>query len=205
MARARKKKPTKHSPLLRSAIEVLNHGLWHYFRSDTGSDMKFALMHVDQAIELLLKERVRSGGRSIYKNPKETISMYGAYEILEKDFKITIPEKPDLEVLHDERNRIQHQYANPSPEDAGFHIGKAIGFISRFLADELGIDIKDHVPSDVLLANSSSEKLRRSSEKLRRSIVVAGRHDNCRAAGADRFGRLGIELDGAACTRVNGT
>jgi hypothetical protein len=150
MARSRKKAPTKHSPLLRSAIEVLNHGLWHYFRSDTGSDLKFALMHVDQAIELLLKERVRAGGKSIYKNPKETISMYGAYEILEKDFGIKIPEKPDLEVLHDERNRIQHQYANPSPDDAGFHLVKAMGFIARFMKDELNLDIKDYVQSDFL-------------------------------------------------------
>jgi len=29
--------------------------------------MKFAIMHVDQAIELVMKERVRAGGRSIYK------------------------------------------------------------------------------------------------------------------------------------------
>src|SRR5438034_830484 len=71
------------SPLVRSAFEVLEHGLWHYLRSDTTTDMKFALLHIDQAIELLLKERVRQGGHSIYKNPKETISIWGAYEILE--------------------------------------------------------------------------------------------------------------------------
>lgn len=102
------------SPLFRSAFEVLEHGLYHYVRSNTPKDMKFALLHVDQAIELLLKERVRSGGHSIYKTPKETITIYGAYDILENKLKCSIPEKPDLELLHEERNSIQHKYANPA-------------------------------------------------------------------------------------------
>ena len=72
--------------------------------------MKFALLHVDQAVELLLKERVRAGGKSIHKpnNSKETISIWGAYEVLTKELKVAIPEKTDLELLHEERNNIQH-------------------------------------------------------------------------------------------------
>lgn len=139
----------KQSPLLRSALEVLEHGLWHYFRSDTSTDLKFAVLHVDQAIELLLKERVRSGGESIYKNPKETISLWGAYEILEK-MKCKIPEKPDLELLHEERNSIQHKYANPSAETAAFYVDKAVRFVDRFLRDELDTNLADYVPSDYL-------------------------------------------------------
>src|ERR1700692_1856832 len=101
--KAKKKSSTKVSPLLRSAFETLEHGLFHYLRSSTSKDMKFALLHVDQAIELLLKERVRLGGVSVYKNPKETISMYGAYDILANQMKVKIPERPDLELLHEER------------------------------------------------------------------------------------------------------
>jgi len=143
-------KPPKLSPLLRSAMETLDHGLWHFLRSETSTDMKFALLHVDQAVELLLKEKVRSAGRSIYKNPKETISIWGAYEILEKDLGCKIPEKPDLELLHEERNSIQHKFANPSPQDAAFHVEKAVAFIRRFLKDELGVRIEDHVSSEHL-------------------------------------------------------
>jgi hypothetical protein len=150
----------KLSPLVRSAFEVLEHGLWHFFRSTTATDMKFAILHVDQAIELFLKERVRSGGKSIYKNPKETISIWGAYEILEKELKCTIPEKPDLELLHEERNSIQHKSANPSPEDTSFHIDRAMRFISRFVHEELGLELSDHIPSDyidqILAANETS-------------------------------------------------
>ena len=79
-----KKTDPKLSPLLRSAFEVLEHGLWHYLRSNTTTDMKFALLHIDQAIELFFKEKIRSAGRSIYKNPKETITIWGAYQILEE-------------------------------------------------------------------------------------------------------------------------
>jgi hypothetical protein len=147
---AKKRASLGLSPLLRSAFEVLNHGLWHYFRSNTAADMKFALLHVDQAVELMLKECVRAGGKSIYKNPKETITIWGAYDILENELRVAIPEKPDLELLHEERNNIQHKYSNPSPDDAAFHIQKAMGFIRRFVKDQLRLDIKEYVPSEYL-------------------------------------------------------
>jgi hypothetical protein len=112
--------------------------------------MKFALLHVDQAVELLLKERVRSGGKSIYKNPKETITIWQAYLILEGELSCVIPEKPDLELLHEERNNIQHKYSNPIPEDAAFHVERAMLFISRFAKDELGLALGDYVPAEYL-------------------------------------------------------
>lgn len=148
--KAKKKSSAKLSPLLLSAFEVLTHGLYHFLRSNTAKDMKFALLHVDQAIELMLKECVRAGGRSIYKNPKETITIWGAYDILENQLNIVIPEKPDLELLHEERNNIQHKYANPSADYAAFHIEKAMAFILRFTKDQLKVDIKEYVPSEYL-------------------------------------------------------
>jgi len=143
-------RPPRLSPLLRSAFEVLEHGLWHFLRSTTTTDMKFAILHVDQAVELLLKEKVRREGKSIYKNPKETITIWGAYSILENDLSCNIPEKPNLELLHEERNSIQHKYSNPSPEDAAFHIENAMQFINRFVSKELGTGLNDHIPSEYL-------------------------------------------------------
>lgn len=140
----------KLSPLLRSSFEFLEHGLYHYFRSETSLDMKFAILHVDQAIELALKERVRAGGHSIYKNPKETIAIWTAYQILKDELNCIIPEKPDLELLHEERNNIQHKYANPSPEDTGFLLEKAMRFVARFMKDEFKVDLAEHIPSEFL-------------------------------------------------------
>jgi len=138
-------------PLLRSSVEFLEHGLWHFFRSQTTSDMKFAILHTDQAVELILKEKVRALGGSIYKtnNRKETISVWTAYDFLNSK-KCPIPEKPDLEILHEERNNIQHKFSNPSPEDAGFFIEKAVAFLKRFYKDELGIAIENHIPQEYL-------------------------------------------------------
>src|SRR6266568_6239480 len=130
------------SPLLRSAIEVLEHSLYHYFRSDTSVDRKFALLHLDQAIELLLKERVRKSGTSIYsKDKKETISTWQAFEILTGKG-CHIPERADLELLHDDRNEIQHRYSTPSPETAVFHMENGLRFAERFLKDEFAMDIR---------------------------------------------------------------
>jgi hypothetical protein len=140
----------KLSPLLRSAFEMLEHGLWHFFRSNTTTDMKFAILHIDQAIELFLKERVRRGGKSIYKNPKETISIWEAYRILELELSCQIPEKPNLELLHEERNTIQHKYGNPDPEDTAFNVELAMQFIARFTKDELGIDLANYITSEYL-------------------------------------------------------
>src|SRR5271170_1099536 len=97
----------------------------------------------------MLKECIRDAGRSIMKSPKETITIWGAYAILE-DLHISIPEKPDLELLHEERNNIQHKYANPSAEDATFHVDRAMKFIKRFLKDELTLDLVDFIPSEFL-------------------------------------------------------
>jgi len=148
--RAKAKKPSAQSPLVRSAFEVLEHGLSHYMRSNSTKDMKFALLHIDQAIELMLKERVRLGGKSIYKNPKETIGIYAAYEILDKELNCKVPEKPDLELLHEERNNIQHKYANPSADDAAFHVERAMKFIIRFVRDELKLNLEDFISSELL-------------------------------------------------------
>lgn len=131
------------SPLLRSVIEVLEHSLSHYFRSDTSLDRKFALLHLDQAVELLLKERVRTSGTSIYKqDKKETISAWEAYTILAaKGCKI--PEKADLELLHEDRNEIQHRYAMPDPQTAVFHMENGLRFVERFLKEEFQIEIRE--------------------------------------------------------------
>lgn len=147
----KRRKSGASSPLVRSAFEVLEHGLFHYFRSNTPKDMKFALLHIDQAIELMLKERVRSGGKSINKpnNPKETITIWQAYDLL-TELKCAIPEKPNLELLHEERNSIQHKYLNPSADDASFHVENAMKFIGRFVRDELKLNLADFIPSEFL-------------------------------------------------------
>jgi hypothetical protein len=133
-------------------MEVFEHSLWHYFRSETSVDRKFALLHMDQGVELLLKERVRKYGTSIYKkDKKETISTWEAFEILAAKG-CGIPERADLELLHDDRNEIQHRYSTPSPETAVFHMENGLRFVERFLKDEFATEIRTVLPIEFVAA-----------------------------------------------------
>lgn len=142
-----------NSPLVKSAEELIVHGLDHFTMGDNPIDFKLAILHLDQAVELLLKEKVRLLGVSIYKNDlKTTISIHNCYEILLQK-KIEIPEKANLDLLHDERNIIQHKYANPNEETASFHVESALQFLERFLYEEFKIKLNDFVPPALLKNN----------------------------------------------------
>jgi len=128
------------SPLLRNAIESLEHALDHY-DLNTDRDRKFAILHADQAVELILKEKVRRERISIYKKDKKTsVGLHEALEILSQKG-VSVPESNDLEMLHDERNRIQHQNSTPDVETTNFHIENAVRFAIRFLSTDLRLDL----------------------------------------------------------------
>jgi hypothetical protein len=55
-----------------------------------------------------------------------------------------------LELLHEERNSIQHKYSNPSAEDAAFHVENAMKFFRRFVKDELSLDLESYVSAEFL-------------------------------------------------------
>jgi len=129
------------SPLLRNAVESLEHALDHY-DLNTDRDRKFAILHADQAVELILKEKVRREKESIYKKDKKTsIGLHEALSILSQKG-VLVPESSDLEMLHDERNRIQHQNSTPDVETTNFHIENAVRFMMRVLAADLGLDLR---------------------------------------------------------------
>ncbi len=129
------------SPLLRNALESLEHALDHY-DLNTDRDRKFAILHADQAVELILKEKVRREKVSIFKKDKKTsVGLHEALEILSQKA-VSVPESTDLEMLHDERNRIQHQNSTPDVETTNFHIENAVRFMMRFLSTDLGLDLR---------------------------------------------------------------
>ena len=75
--------------MLRHAFESFEHGLLHYLEG-TELGRKFALLHIDHAIELILKEKVVRTGQSIYRKDGKTITVHEAYAAL---VNIPIPEK----------------------------------------------------------------------------------------------------------------
>jgi len=128
------------SPLLLNALESLEHALDHYLLN-TPRDRKFAILHADQAVELILKEKVRSMGVSIYrKDGKTSIGLQESRDMLTKK-QVAIPEINNLEMLHDERNKIQHLNSSPDAKLTDFYIEQAVKFMMRFLTQDLGLDL----------------------------------------------------------------
>jgi uncharacterized protein YutE (UPF0331/DUF86 family) len=127
------------SPILKNAVESLEHAIDHW-SSGSAKDRKFAILHLDQAVELILKERILSLGASIYKRDKKTtVSAGEALEML-REMGHSVPEAPQLELLHDERNQIQHRSSSPDQETTTFYMEAGLHFVIRFLQDELRAD-----------------------------------------------------------------
>lgn len=111
-----------------------------------GSD-KFSVLYCDHAIELIVKEKVRSTGESIFEKNGRTIDFHDAINTLINNKGVKIPEKADLELIHDQRNVIQHRGATVSKEEAEFYLTKGYQFIKRFLKEELSSDLTRLLPS----------------------------------------------------------
>ena len=152
------------SPMLQMALHLLVHGLQHFINGDP-LDHRLAILHLDQAVELTLKERVRIGGKQIMKaGGKESISIFDAYKQLE-EIGVLIFERANLDLLHEKRNQIQHLFASPDASTTRFHLDNTLFFLARFLADEFALVLLDYIP-DTLLANEKLKHLE-DMEKLR--------------------------------------
>jgi hypothetical protein len=152
------------SPMLQMALDLLAHGLQHFISGDP-LDHRLAILHMDQAVELSLKERVRVGGKQVMKpGGKESISVFEAYKYLE-ELGVLIFERANLDLLHEQRNQIQHLFASPDGNTTRFHLDNTLFFMARFLSDEFALRLLDYIPDELL----AHDKLRHieDMEKLR--------------------------------------
>lgn len=135
----------KLSPMLKHALESIEHGLVH-FLDGTETGRKFALLHLDHGIELAIKAEVVRQGHSIYQKEGRTIGFHQALDLLPCG---STPERPRLEDLHDFRNIVQHKGLTPDESTTDFYVKEAFAFICRFFKDALEIDKdrKDKLPN----------------------------------------------------------
>lgn len=131
------------SPLFHSGTELLAHAIEH-FAQNADRDKKLSVLHLANALELILKDKLLDLGESVYKNPKETKTIYAVFEDLEK-LEVRIPQKHILELLIDERNTIQHRFGSISDVMAAYYVENVIDFFEQFLKAEYGIQLKDHL------------------------------------------------------------
>lgn len=136
------------SPILNNAMESLEHCIDH-FSLGSDRDRKFAILHLDQAVELILKEKVLKSGMSIYrKDRKTTLGLYETVELL-KQKGLKIPEEPDLELIHEERNLLQHRSSSPDEPTTTYYVETGLNFVFRFLRQDLGMDPQQILPGRI--------------------------------------------------------
>ncbi len=122
------------SPLFQSSLELFSHSVEH-FNWGTEKDRKFVILHLANSVELIFKDLLLDLGESIFKNPKETISITGAIEKLTKDKGVVIPHYNKLELLIDERNSLQHRYGFPNELTTIFYMDATYNFFKEFLKE----------------------------------------------------------------------
>jgi len=119
------------SPLFQSAMELLGHSITHY-NGKKELDRKLVILHLANAVELVLKDLVLDSGESIYKGPKETITIQGCLKILQEK-SIDLPLLNKIELLIDERNALQHRFGSPNELTSIFYMNIAENFFREVL------------------------------------------------------------------------
>lgn len=130
------------SPLFVSALELLAHAT-ELFAQNKAKKYKFVILHLANAIELILKDCVIDQGLSIYE-PKNnrTITIWECFKKLEGK-SIKIPERPVIELLIDDRNTIQHRFGYPNAESVYYYLEEVVAFFQRFLNEHYGVQLSE--------------------------------------------------------------
>lgn len=129
------------SPLFKSAIELIAHAT-EIFSMKIERKNKFVILHLANAIELILKDKLIDEGLSIYSNNSTTISLWKSFELLEQK-NIVIKHRPIIELLIDDRNTIQHRFGHPNADSTYFYLEIVINFLNTFLEDYYSLNLGD--------------------------------------------------------------
>ncbi len=133
------------SPLFHSALELLSHACEHYVSGEE-RDRRLVILHLANAIELLLKDRLLDLGISIYENPKQTKTITRVLSDLEKNH-VVVPQKHIIELLIDERNTIQHRFGSPNSIMVKYYFDNSLRFFEEFMDAAFGLELREYLSS----------------------------------------------------------
>ena len=165
------------SPLFQSSLELFGHSIEH-FNWGTEKDRKFVILHLANSIELIFKDLLLDLGESIYKSPKDTITITGSIKKLTDEKGIEIPNLNKLELLIDERNSLQHRYGYPNELTTIFYMEATHSFFKDFLLDNYLLNIDDVISEFVSPEDLTTFQLRKAttSHELDNLIKLAKVH-----------------------------
>lgn len=133
---------SEKSPLFISAIELVAHSV-ELLLSGNVRKNKFAILHLANSIELILKDLLVDHGTSIYQDKgKMTINVWAAFSYLE-EHAITFPERPRLEMLIDDRNAIQHRFGYPDKETVLYYLSTVVTTMDRLMKEVYHLNARE--------------------------------------------------------------
>jgi len=157
------------SPLFHSALDLLAHACEHYIGGQE-RDRRFVILHLANAVELLLKDRLLDLQISIYENPKSTKTITKVLSDLERQ-NVSIPQKHIIELLIDERNTLQHRFGSPNTVMVKYYFDNCLQFFEEFMNAAFGLELREYLSN--LLDNNTIAYLYPSSEVSRDILLQA--------------------------------
>jgi hypothetical protein len=130
------------SPLFISAAELVMHSV-ELFRQVDERKYKFIILHLANAVELLVQDRLIDAGQSIYEPTKPVIlSIWKVLDALTK-IRVKLPERPMIDLLIEDRNTLQHRLGYPELKTVYYYLDEVTAFFKRFLREEYGVELAD--------------------------------------------------------------
>jgi hypothetical protein len=130
------------SPLFISAAESLLHAV-ELFRQVDDRKYTFIVLHLADAVELILQDRLIDAGESIHESGKlQKLTVWKVLDALRK-LRVSLPERPMLELLLEDRQTIHYRPGRPELKTVYYYLDAVAAFFSRFVQDEYGIFLPD--------------------------------------------------------------
>jgi len=142
--------------LFDNALNSISHGLEHYSRGiEDDTNYKFAILHIAQGTELLLKERLSREHpvlifEKVEKPQGKTIDFDCSVARLQNICHISLDKRiRELRTMQYVRNEIEHYKFIITKNEAETLIGSIVPFLLEFLENELDTKLQDAVSDDV--------------------------------------------------------
>jgi len=149
-------------------MDLLKHAIEH-LEMGKSRDLRFAILHADNAIELLLKELARYNGIRLMDRAGRSLGYYECVDKLEAKG-IKIPNLPDIDILHTERNSIYHLGSQPDKEKTEWLVyNVALNLAMNICKEKFDYDLRTYsrefsMPSNILddvVTNTNDQMTRR--------------------------------------------
>jgi len=128
------------SPILSFALELLLYCVELQSHANARA-RKLTVLHLAQAVELVVKAALVEQNIPIYDKGNKTLSTHDAREKLAGAWGKTLPMSARVELLIDERNAIQHRYGTVDEHALDYHLETALVFTREILRENFDVDL----------------------------------------------------------------